>query len=229
MENINKKNINTAIIWTIGTLLILLPLALYFYVFGPTSNYLLSDNHQTWSDFGSYLGGTIGPLLSGIAFLGIWKTYQLQSKQLQQANNQRKSEDVQRLIFIVAERIDFRLKKQVDILSTLNGSNNTGSSFDLETAIAFIRGVTTQPEHKLESAAPMLVQDISLELTQLKIDAENLSWLLKHQESIFNEKTITDFYYYRYRPVLKTMLQIGINLLPITLDVFELNRNMMAE
>ncbi|MGS4908256.1 hypothetical protein ACVDHI_08815 [Aeromonas sp. 25-248] len=209
------------------------PLFLYLIKFGinPDSslNFTFTDKIDEWGAFGGFIGGTIGPIISCIAFLGIWKTYQLQSKQLQQANNQRKSEDVQRLIFIVAERIDLRLKKQVDILSVMNGSNHTESKFDLETAIAFIRGVKTQPEHNLENSAPKLVQHISLELTQLKIDVENLSWLLQHQESIFNETTIIEFYSYRYRPILKTMCLIGINLLPITLDVFELNERMMAE
>lgn len=67
----------TRYISLIVQLLILVVVGLYFYQFGGS----LSGNHSNWSDFGNYLSGTIGILISGLAVLYVYKTYIEQKKQ----------------------------------------------------------------------------------------------------------------------------------------------------
>lgn len=61
----------------------------YFSIFGSLSNYCLKHSDQASANFGSFIGGigsfiggTIGIVISGLAFLGVWKTYQAQARQL---------------------------------------------------------------------------------------------------------------------------------------------------
>ncbi|MEI4930732.1 hypothetical protein [Aeromonas caviae] len=53
---------------------------LYFREFGFLSKYSW-HNDQSWANFGSFIGGTIGPFLSLLAFLGVLLTLFVQKKQ----------------------------------------------------------------------------------------------------------------------------------------------------
>ncbi|MEL1214070.1 hypothetical protein [Aeromonas caviae] len=217
------------LIWFIGALLLLIPSGLYFYIFIPASNHTLSAEHAAWASFGSYFGGTIGPIISGFAFIGIWKTYNLQRKQLQQANDQRKSEDIQRLIISTSERIDSILKTPIDLLATINGINKSGEIYDIDKTIAFLYGISNDKYPNVQDLVPKIKALISIELTQINEEAENLSWLLEHHKDIFNEDVIINYYYFRYGPKFQTMLKIGVRLQPITLDVFKLHHVKVEE
>lgn len=67
----------------VTALLIAVLLALpyfYFREFGFLSKYSW-NNDQSWANFGSFIGGTIGPILSLLAFLGVLLTLFVQKKQ----------------------------------------------------------------------------------------------------------------------------------------------------
>lgn len=57
----------------------------------------------------------------------------------------------------------------------------------------------------------------------------SLSWLLEHQESIFGEDTLINYYRLRYRSLLVGMLNVGFSLHRVTLDVFDLEENKAAD
>lgn len=140
MEN---NSINAVrLLTTLAVIAVCTPLILYFLIFAHPTELNLSANDDNWANFGSFIGGTVGSILSGLAFIGIYKTYQLQNLQLQQANNQRRSEDLQRLISATTDRIDTLLKSPVDLHHITFGRNVSGEIYDVETAIVFMRGVT---------------------------------------------------------------------------------------
>ena len=60
-----RKLLNKYLI-TIATLVIVIIPILYFYQFSVVLNYPWSKDQDVWSDFGSFLGGTISPILSFI-------------------------------------------------------------------------------------------------------------------------------------------------------------------
>ena len=60
-----RKLLNKYLI-TIATLVIVIIPILYFYQFSVVLNYPWSKDQGVWSDFGSFLGGTISPILSFI-------------------------------------------------------------------------------------------------------------------------------------------------------------------
>ncbi|MFY0668982.1 MAG: hypothetical protein JXQ95_13210 [Alteromonas stellipolaris] len=63
--------------WIIGLVSIsfIVVLGSYIYEF---NNMVISDDTSKWSDFGSYIGGTLGPLLTFISVLLLIKTFELQ-------------------------------------------------------------------------------------------------------------------------------------------------------
>lgn len=86
------------LIWLCVALLALSPMGFYLYIFIPASNHSISDNHAAWASFGSFLGGTIGPLVSGLAFWGVWKTYKAQAEQLKISREQLESSQKQTIL-----------------------------------------------------------------------------------------------------------------------------------
>ena len=73
------------------TALILLPVYFYFIEFNNLSKYSW-NNDQSWANFGSFIGGTVGPVLSFIAILLVLASWREQ-RRLQEAV------EIQKLIF----------------------------------------------------------------------------------------------------------------------------------
>ncbi|MGL6454473.1 hypothetical protein [Aeromonas caviae] len=97
------------IIWLIIILIVMTtvstPLYFYFLEFGPLSKYSWQNN-QSWANFGSFIGGTIGPILSGIACIAVYLTYKAQQQQISLFKLQTKIDELQRLIATTTDKID---------------------------------------------------------------------------------------------------------------------------
>ncbi|WP_429067897.1 hypothetical protein [Aeromonas veronii] len=199
-----------------------IPFALYFSMFGPLSEYSLSRSDQAWANFGSFIGGTIGPIISCFAFLGVWKTYILQNEQLQLTNKQRKSEDLQRLISSTYERIENILEKKVDVFSQLIEKPKDDRLFTIDETIALLTVLCSNenPSKNKEAEFTSIKNMIAIELASISFNMEQLSLLLEHQINIFNENTVADFYIFRYFDILKEMKSLDVNLRPTTLRIF---------
>lgn len=64
----------------LGIILFAVALGLYFFRFGTNS---LSENHAAWGVFGDYIGGTVGPLIALLAFLGLLWTIRINERELE--------------------------------------------------------------------------------------------------------------------------------------------------
>lgn len=82
------------------------PLALYFYIFAPISEYSLSTSEQVWSNFGSFVGGTVGTIFSFLTFLGAALAVYYQKKQLDAQTEALKLEEIHSLLSKLSERLD---------------------------------------------------------------------------------------------------------------------------
>ncbi|MGL4844404.1 MAG: hypothetical protein ACRC2Y_07280 [Aeromonas veronii] len=96
-------------------ILILTPFIFYFSIFGPNSEYNLSHSDQTWANFGGFIGGTVGPITSCLAFIAVWKTYSLQKKQLATQKIQFKLDELQRFMSERTQQIEKILSSQKDL------------------------------------------------------------------------------------------------------------------
>lgn len=224
-----SKLLKTMFFSILIAIFILTPLYFYFSEFGPLSKYTWPNN-QSWANFGSFVGGTIGPLLSLVAFIGIWKTYNLQNQQLILANNQRKSDDIQRLITESAHRIDTILDSPFDILSAVNDKSE-GVVHDFTKAIYTLSGMLNKEgRHFNKHKAEILKKKMTLEIKQICIEADNLSWLLLYNQTIFDEMTIVGYYNFRYRNIFYHIQNAGFELFPRITIAFDLpEKNKVAE
>ncbi|WP_415878709.1 hypothetical protein ACH5Y9_13110 [Methylomonas sp. BW4-1] len=62
---------------------VLVAFVLVFVSYFLNFNDRVADDVQVWGAFGSYVGGTLSPIVAGFAFYLICKTYELQKKELQ--------------------------------------------------------------------------------------------------------------------------------------------------
>lgn len=85
--------------------IILSPLYFYFLEFGPLSEHNWKNN-QSWANFGSFISETIGPILSGVAYIAVYLTYKSQQLQITLFKQQTKIDEIQRLIATTTDKID---------------------------------------------------------------------------------------------------------------------------
>lgn len=93
------------ILLIIFTAIILSPLYFYFLEFGTLSGHSWKNN-QSWANFGSFISGTIGPILSGVACIAVYLTYKSQQLQIALFKQQTKIDEIQRLIATTTDKID---------------------------------------------------------------------------------------------------------------------------
>jgi ABC-type multidrug transport system fused ATPase/permease subunit len=87
-------------------ILVSAPLFLYIYIFAPISHYSFSTSDQAWSNFGSFIGGTIGTIFSFLTFLGAAFAVYYQKKQLDVQKATMKLEEIHSLLSRISERLD---------------------------------------------------------------------------------------------------------------------------
>lgn len=106
MKNNNENmSIPTWIFWLFICLLIFLSLFVlipYFMNFHGG----FSENSQDWSDFGSYVGGLLGPVFSLFSIILVIISIQISLKSFQRNENQQKIERLYSLVFKVNEELD---------------------------------------------------------------------------------------------------------------------------
>ncbi|MGL5814907.1 MAG: hypothetical protein ACRCYW_16475 [Aeromonas sp.] len=218
-EKSKLKTNNWVVIWVAGTILVLLPLGLYFYIFGPASHYTLSDNHSAWASFGSYLGGTIGPFLSGLAFLGVWKTYKLQSEQLDLTKKQFKKEEVERLITSVVDKMDVLLSAPID-LSTVESDRKCLDIVSIENVLTLIYKNTVSDNAEDNKYAKSLKNHISITINSILNETLYLTWLLSKQRKDHSESVAIEYCWHRFINIFAILHIIDFRLEHETISLF---------
>lgn len=109
-------------LWTIVISLTFSPLVIYFMTFGPLSEFKLSRSDQAWANFGSFLSGTVGPLISLLAFIGLFITIKqqqesltIQAEQLKELEKQRVIDNIQANINEQSRNIDALLYSKISV------------------------------------------------------------------------------------------------------------------
>ncbi|OCA61515.1 hypothetical protein A9R10_12650 [Aeromonas piscicola] len=209
--------------WLLCLIAILLVLAFilpYFYVFMPTSNFKLPDNLGAWASFGSYLGGTIGPVISGLAFIGIWKTYNLQREQLQVVENQRTSEIPQHLILDAAKHIDNLLSVNVDISTIISDAKEADPRMMMEETIFFLGAIYSNEDHELYAYRDRIKTAISVEIKKIMNHLDIMARFILRYEEVSNDVMLREYYTLRYITTMGSISQTGYKIQKETSDVF---------
>ncbi|CAB5699023.1 Uncharacterised protein [Aeromonas hydrophila] len=85
---------------------LLTPFIFYFSIFGPLSEYSLARNDQAWANFGTFIGGTVGPILSTLACIAVFLTYRSQKEQITLLKEQARIDEVQRLVASTCQQME---------------------------------------------------------------------------------------------------------------------------
>jgi cell division protein ZapA (FtsZ GTPase activity inhibitor) len=131
--------------WLIGIGVLLLmctPLALYVWVFAPLAGYKLSETDQSWANFGSFIGGTVGPLISLGALIGLLTTIRQQQKQITSIDKNANINRIQETILKLSDNIDQRLYN-------ITNNNQVGKKVYLHQAICVMAEIA-QDQLKLQ-------------------------------------------------------------------------------
>jgi hypothetical protein len=188
----------------VGVCVAVLAIGAYFFVFGPTSDYRLSRTDSAWSNFGSYVGGVLGPTFALLAFLAVLLTVWLQAKQIEGSRKQAHLEELQRVIATVAKTIDDALAQSAGP-NTLVPAMAERTVFNVLSA-AGTAALTTASDQMLTVKGSTIVQaakdSLLLQSQSLLIEMQQLVWCLEQYEIEDGSPTVVDFYKRRYNPVI---------------------------
>lgn len=180
-------------------------MGLYFYKFAPGSWFELSGTQQDWNNFGTFVGGMLGPFFGFLAFCGVVFTVVLQAKQLDLAEKRAGTEEIQRVLASLSARIDSQLLaaprlRSDDYLKL--GSPQT--LFDLLATVGEIgiwRATAAEgwSRYQFEEEDLQAIHDsCRREMQQLRIDFHSLAWCLNKYAVQDGSSDVREFYIDRY-------------------------------
>lgn len=200
--------------WLILTVLlisvILSPLYFYFLEFGVLSKYNWPSN-QSWANFGSFIGGTIGPILSGIACVAVYLTYRAQQQQITLLKQQTKIDEIQRLIATTVDKIDSILFS-TPFVYTQSPESLKISSVDFERLKNTIfrdliqaigtRELENNKDLSFDKYIAATIAIIQFSINHLNIELNNLGRLLSTYKNLGGGEEITIFYIEKYEAII---------------------------
>lgn len=175
MMHSNKINLIffAASVLIITSLLILAP---FFFEFGKSVS---SEKYQLLAAYGGYLGGTLGPALSVIAFIVICRTYLLQQ-------SQHKFNEKQASINLLNEQINFTSNALDDRLNRSYEHNNKYKTLQYILRDKFMAGIMGESFYDGENDVnSIIIEDAIREVESL---LELLTIYIEKQKKITNEE-----------------------------------------
>ena len=178
----------------------------YFLTFAPASNYHLSATDGAWSNFGSYLGGVLGPLFSFLAFVGVLFTVWLQAKQLEDSKSRAHLDELQRVQAIVAKNIDDLLAQPPAAI--VQFANLGGSGLTVFSVLSAAGTAALMPKSGPMVAATQEMtvkaakESISLKVGAILVELHQLVWCLQEYEGMDGSPAVATFYRKRYEAIV---------------------------
>jgi hypothetical protein len=184
-----------------------------------TGEWQLSPSKSEWGTFGDFVGGTLNPYFSFLAFIGVVFTVILQSKQLDTMKAQTALEEMQRVQSSIARRIDGLLAAPMNLnpekFRTL--AENPQSVFDLIAAL----GTLQLKEPKKDEvdwmkwawdaeAAAGLKAVLESQTVALRLEFDALGWMLCKYEASGGTEVVMEYYRYRYLAILVWLDSLGL-------------------
>lgn len=209
----NRLLKGAALLLLLGLVFALIAIGAYFSVFGPQSGYSLAKSDGAWANFGSYVGGVLGPLFSFLAFGGVLLTVWIQAKQLDTLRAQANYEEIQRVVSSISSNIDtllaqapnqhidhYRLRDAPITIFTVISAAGTA-------ALSSPTDYIVQASH--EKLIAVSKAAIATEATAIGLEFEQLAWCLQQYQEQNGSATVVEFYKRRYNPVVCWLDAIG--------------------
>lgn len=217
----------------LGALILAVTMGLYFYKFAPGYMFELSSEQQNWNNFGTFVGGIAGPCFGFMAFYAAVQTILMQGRQIDQqdrqiafaqsqanlARQQAMSDDLQRLLTPLADRVDRHLaqvtgpyygKKQsvrdwiVELTRMQQAGTDVGPQHNAIVKLLAAAGQNAEVSQRIEALMPEHLDPLLTEL-------EAMGWCLSHHHKIGGHSTdLQEYYRYRYASVVEHLSVLGL-------------------
>ena len=191
---------------TVGVVAVAAAVGAYIAVFAPASQYTLSRSDGAWSNFGSYVGGVLGPAFAFLAFAAVLVTVWLQARQLEFARKQAHLEELQRVVAGVSKMIDDLLSQPAGpstILAVPQGGERT---VFVVLSAAGTAALASASEYLVEARNATIIraarESLLLQASSLLIELQQLAWCLEEYEREGGSATVVKFYRDRYSAVV---------------------------
>jgi len=198
----------------VGALAAALAIGAYVLVFAPASGYSLSTSDSTWSNFGSYVGGVLGPVFAFLAFIAVLVTVWLQAKQLEHAKRQAQLEELQRVVAAVSKIIDDLLAQPAGSAGAASSPQNPERTVFTVLSAAGTAALASTPDYIVSASNNTLVRSakdsLLLQSSSLVIELHQLVWCLTEYEREGGSLTVAKFYKSRYNAVVCWLDSIGL-------------------
>lgn len=186
--------------------------AVYFIRFGGVLHYPISPNQADWGTFGDFVGGVLNPIYAFLAFAGVVYTLLLQKDQINEMKKQQKINEINSLMFGIADRIDKTLYERRFVLR----ANSPEENFDVFTVLRSISDASLRAELNPDGPDAMvysteretIVNRISYDITYIQEQLLLLIWCIDKYASTEETGTLEEFYAGKYRHTVYMMKQI---------------------
>lgn len=194
------------ILLVLAVLLATAAIGLYVYKFAFPNNFELSSNLETWSHFGGYVGGVLGPIFAFLAFIGVLATVHLQHRQIVQMKKQSHIDELQRLISGISTRIDDALNSSPSVLP--EQFNNRDHPFNIWRMVSAAGTAALKSANDPANAATYsevinsVKYSVSHEINSITIEINQLIWCLEQYLKIGGSDVIENYYKKRYEVLI---------------------------
>lgn len=205
-------------------ILVYSPVILYFYIFAPISEYSLSTSEQAWSNFGSFVGGTVGTTFSFLTFLGAAFAVYYQKKQLDAQTEALKLEEIHSLLSKLSERLDELIyakpqlyphqNPELDEISKKIKLYMEGSFISIVAALGTL-SLSKKYHKKLDGAIESFPEETILKCLQqsaflINVEINNYGRLLSIYKNCNGDHELIEFYKGKYSPITCWLNSIGL-------------------
>jgi hypothetical protein len=197
----------------LGSILALFAISIYFSVFGPLSDFSLATKDSAWSNFGSYLGGVLGPIFSFGAFFGVLITVYLQAKQLENIQSQANLDETQRLISSISSHIDTLLSNSPN--KNIKNQKLSNAPITIFTVIsaAGTAALSNNNNYIVKGSNEILIAEaknaIATESAAIGLELEQLAWTLEQYQNHGGSLIVIKFYKRRYQAIVCWLDALG--------------------
>lgn len=198
---------------TLGVLLMVVVMGLYFYKFAPGRWFVLSDNAEDWNHFGTFVGGIAGPAFGLMAFLGAVEAVLMQGRQLDVARQQSSADELDRMLVRLSDRIEVQLSRAIADPGTVSVRDfldrvSRGARQARKVATTAIE-LSEQRKSMELRLKPVLG---SIEPLLRHLDA--MAWHIEHHEPNGSYVSVQkEYYIYLYADLVRALCEL--NLIPI--------------
>ena len=181
-------------------------IALYFYNFAPKNSFQLSSADGAWANFGSYIGGVLGPLFSFLAFAGVLFTVWLQAIQLDRAKSQASIDEFQRVLANVSLQLDGLLAHRLEVAPIHPGLPVKPETVFFYIAAAGSAAIAPPSTHLIEARNKKIIDQIKPSIWSvvavIGIELQQLAWCIEEYKRLDGAESVVTFYKRRYEAVV---------------------------